>query len=217
MSDNFPPPPPEQPQPEPSASPEAGQQHPVGPPQPSPWAAPAAPPRKQRTGLIVTLAVGGGLVVAGAVVALVYSVMNSLSDELALRAERSDAPFSTPYDEEPEEGYGEEYDAEPVEPEPEAIVPEPSAEKDVTITKCTRDSTIGWPHAELQVVNGSGSTKSYVVFVKFVDGKGAEVTDGIATTEELAPGESATVKAQGLGEVPAGTKCRIDQVERYPL
>ncbi|WP_411118954.1 hypothetical protein [Streptomyces sp. 058-1L] len=216
MSDNFPPPPPEQPQPQPS--PEAGQQqHPVGAPQPSPWAAPAAPPRKQRTGLIVTLAVGGGLVVAGAVVALVYSVMNSLSDELALRTERSDAPFSTPYDEEPEEGYEDEYDAEPVEPEPEAIVPEPSAEKDVTITKCTRDSTIGWPHAELKVVNESGGTASYVVFVTFVDGKGAKVTDGIATTDELAPGRSATVKAQGLGEVPAGTKCRIDQVERYPL
>jgi len=202
MSDNSPPPPPEQPQPEP--------QHPVGAPQPSPWAVPAEPPRKQRTGLIVTLAVGGGLVVAGAVVALVYSLMNSLSDTLAVRAERSDAPFSTPYDDEEPE-----YDPEAVEPE--AVEPEPAAEKDVTITKCTRDDMIGWPHAELKVVNGTDSTTSYVVFVTFVDGKGAKVTDGIATTDELAPGESATVKAQGLGEVPAGTKCRIDEVERYPL
>ncbi|MDX2404437.1 FxLYD domain-containing protein [Streptomyces microflavus] len=207
MSDNFPPPPPEQPQPQPS--PEAGQQqHPVGAPQPSPWAAPAAPPRKQRTGLIVTLAVGGGLVVAGAVVALVYSVMNSLSDELALRTERSDAPFSTPYDEEPEEGYEDEYDAGPVEPE---------AEEDVTLTKCTRDSLIGWPHADLKIVNGSDTTARYFVYVKFVDADGAEVTDGLATTEDLAPGESAKVQAQGLGEVPAGTTCEIDRVERDPV
>ncbi|WP_404951636.1 FxLYD domain-containing protein [Streptomyces sp. ARC12] len=203
MSDYFPPPPPEQPQPEHPA--------PVGASPPSPWAAPAAPPGKQRTGLIVTLAVGGGLVVAGAMVALVYALMDSISDSIALPPERSDAPYSEPYDEEP---YAEEpsYE-EPVEPDAAG----PPAEKDVTVTKCTRDSLIGWPHADLRIVNGSGSPAAYIVSITFVDADGAVVSDGIATTEEVAPGASVKVRAQGSGEVAAGTECRIAEVDRHAL
>ncbi|MBQ1112099.1 FxLYD domain-containing protein [Streptomyces sp. C3-3] len=198
MSDYFPPPPPEQPQPEHRA--------PVGASPPSPWAAPAAPPGKQRTGLIVTLAVGGGLVVAGAMVALVYSLMDSVSDSIALPPERSDAPYSEPYDEEP-------YEEEPVEP----VAPEPAAEGDVTVTKCTRDSLIGWPHADLKIVNRSGSPAAYIVSITFVNADGAVVSDGIATTEKVAPGASVKVRAQGSGEVAAGTKCRIAGVDRHAL
>ncbi|MEU3702874.1 FxLYD domain-containing protein [Streptomyces anulatus] len=193
MSDYFPPPPPEQPQPEHPA--------PVGASPPSPWAAPAAPPGKQRTGLIVTLAVGGGLVVAGAMVALVYSLMDSVSDSIALPPERSDAPYSEPYDEEP------------VEPDAAG----PPAEKDVTVTKCTRDSLIGWPHADLRIVNGSGSPAAYIVSITFVDADGTVVSDGVATTDEVAPGASVEVRAQGSGEVAAGTKCRIAEVDRHAL
>ncbi|QYA97509.1 FxLYD domain-containing protein [Streptomyces anulatus] len=198
MSDYFPPPPPEQPQPEHRA--------PAGASPPSPWAAPAAPPGKQRTGLIVTLAVGGGLVVAGAMVALVYSLMDSVSDSIALPPERSDAPYSEPYDEEP-------YEEEPVEP----VAPGPPAEGDVTITKCTRDSLISWPHADLRIVNRSGSPAAYIVSITFVDADGAVVSDGIATTEEVAPGASVKVRAQGSGEAAAGTKCRIAEVDRHAL
>ncbi|MFH9744525.1 FxLYD domain-containing protein [Streptomyces anulatus] len=203
MSDYFPPPPPEQPQPEHRA--------PVGASPPSPWAAPAAPPGKQRTGLIVTLAVGGGLVVAGAMVALVYSLMDSVSDSIALPPERSDAPYSEPYGEEP---YDEEpYDEEPVEP----VAPGPAAEGDVTVTTCTRDSLIGWPHADLKIVNRSGSPAAYIVSITFVNADGAVVSDGIATTEKVAPGASVKVRAQGSGEVAAGTKCRIAGVDRHAL
>lgn len=197
MSDNLPPPPPEQ-------------------PQPSPWAPPATPPGKQqRTGLIVSLAVGGGLVVAGAMVALVYSLLDSVSDSIALPPARSDAPYSDPYGEEPydEQPYGEE----PVEEEPEPVVSGPAAERDVTITKCARDSLIGWQHADLTIVNGSRSPAGYVVFVEFLDTKGAVLTDGIATTDDLAPGASVKVKAQGVGEVPTGTTCRVKQVTRDPM
>ncbi|MFJ9506016.1 hypothetical protein ACIRPZ_19655 [Streptomyces anulatus] len=203
MSDYFPPPPPEQPQPEHPA--------PVGASPPSPWAAPAAPPGKQRTGLIVTLAVGGGLVVAGAMVALVYALMDSVSDSIALPPERSDAPYSEPYDEEP---YAEEpsYE-EPVEPDAAG----PPAEKDVTVTKCTRDSLIGWPHADLRIVNRSGSPAAYIVSITFVDADGTVVSDGVATTEEVAPGVSVEVRAQGSGEVAAGTECRIAEVDRHAL
>ncbi|UZI27836.1 FxLYD domain-containing protein [Streptomyces sp. VB1] len=203
MSDYFPPPPPEQPQPEHRA--------PVGASPPSPWAAPAEPPGKRRTGLIVTLAVGGGLVVAGVMVALVYALMDSVSDSIALPPERSEAPYSAPYDEEPYEE--EPYDEEPLEP----VAPGPAAEGDVTVAKCTRDSLIGWPHAELKIVNRSGSPAAYVVSITFVNADGAVVSDGIATTEEVAPGASVKVRAQGSGEVAASTKCRIAEVDRHAL
>ncbi|MFF2600041.1 MULTISPECIES: FxLYD domain-containing protein [Streptomyces] len=193
MSDTFPPPPPEQPQPEPRyRSPE----------QVSPWAAPAVPQRKQRTGLIVTLAVAGGLVVAGGTVALVVSTMSAVQDSIALPP-RSDAPYSAPYEDET-------YDEEPVEP-----APGPDPEGDVTVATCGRDSLIGWPHADLKIVNRTEGPAAYIVTVSFVDGDGEEVDDGIATTEEIAPGDAVTVRALGSGEVAAGTKCRTGEVERY--
>ncbi|MEU3882950.1 MULTISPECIES: FxLYD domain-containing protein [Streptomyces] len=193
MSDTFPPPPPEQPQSEPRyRSPE----------QVSPWAAPAVPQRKQRTGLIVTLAVAGGLVVAGGTVALVVSTMSAVQDSIALPP-RSDAPYSAPYEDET-------YDEEPVEP-----APGPDPEGDVTVATCGRDSLIGWPHADLKIVNRTEGPAAYIVTVSFVDGDGEEVDDGIATTEEIAPGDAVTVRALGSGEVAAGTKCRTGEVERY--
>ncbi|NED06727.1 hypothetical protein G3I55_34345 [Streptomyces sp. SID6648] len=200
MSDNFPPPPPEQPQPD--------YQPPA---QPSPWAAPPGPPQKQRTGLIVTLAVGGGLVVAGAVVALVHAGMSSVQDSIALPP-RSEAPYSEPYEEEP---YDEDpYEEEPYEEEPTAT--EPDAKKDVTIISCTRDPQIGWQSAKVKVVNGSSTTASYTVMMEFLDEDGVKVAEGGAGVVALEPGESAVRKAQGVGEVPRGTTCRISDIWRTP-
>ncbi|MFG3405008.1 hypothetical protein [Streptomyces sp. NPDC048142] len=192
MSGSFPPPPPEQPQPE--RKPE----HPA--PWASPWAAPAAPPRKQRTGLIVTLAVGGGLVVAGAVVALVYSLLESVSDSVALPPKRSDLP----------------YDAAPAEPAPEPTATEPDVEEDVTITACERDPQIGWQSAEVKVVNGSSGTATYHIGVEFLDKDGVRVTDGVTGVVNLRPGRSAVKEVHGLGEVPPGTTCRLVDLTRMP-
>lgn len=205
MSDNFPPPPPEQPQPEHRA--------PVGgpPAQPSPWAAPPGPPQKQRTGLIVTLAVGGGLIVAGAVVALVHAAMSSVQDSIALPP-RSEAPYSEPYEGDPYEE--EPYEEDPYAEEPSAI--EPDARKDVTITACTRDPQIGWQSAKVKVVNGSSTTASYTIMMEFLDEDGVKVAEGGAGVVDLEPGGSAVKKAQGLGEVPPGTTCRISDVWRTP-
>ncbi|PSK69161.1 hypothetical protein C6W96_29010 [Streptomyces sp. CS149] len=194
MSDNFPPPPPEQPQPE--HLPPAG----APPAWPSPWAAPPGPPRKQHTGLIVTLAVGGGLVVAGAVVALVHSAMNSVEDSIALPP-RSEAPYSEPYEEEPA-------------PEPTAT--EPDVREDVTIIGCTRDPSIGWQSAKVKVVNGSSTTASYTIMMEFLDKEGVKVAEGGAGVVALEPGGSAVRKAQGVGEVPPGTTCRISDIWRTP-
>ncbi|MBK3557844.1 hypothetical protein JHN55_15165 [Streptomyces sp. MBT56] len=195
MSDNFPPPPPEQPQPEYRV-----------PAQPSPWAAPPGPPQKQRTGLIVTLAVGGGLIVAGAVVALVHTAMSSVEDSIALPP-RSEAPYSEPYEEEP-------YEEEPYAEEPSAA--EPDAKEDVTIISCTRDPQIGWQSAKVKVVNGTSTTASYTIMMEFLDKEGVQVAEGGAGVVDLEPGGSAVKKAQGVGEVPRGTTCRISDVWRTP-
>ncbi|MEU0097971.1 hypothetical protein [Streptomyces sp. NPDC006267] len=195
MSENFPPPPPEQPQPRPQ-QPDPWAAGPV----PSPWAAPAAPPRKQRTGLVVTLSVGGALVLAGAVVALVYSLLHSVSDSIALPPERTDAP----------------YDAGPVEPAPKPTATEPDVAQDVTITACTRDPAIGWQSADVTVVNGSAAAADYVISVEFLDKNGVKVSEGVTGILGLGPGRTAEKKVQGLGEVPRGTTCRIDDLSRTP-
>ncbi|XUZ98885.1 hypothetical protein ACQ9ZG_27140 [Streptomyces araujoniae] len=204
MSDNSPPPPPERPQPEP----------PVAGPPLSPWAPPAPPPRRQRTGLIVTLAVGGSLVVAGALVALVHSLLDAAADSTALAPARSEA-----YEEEVPEDEGAPYDEEApydAEEETEPVAPGPRADGDATVTKCVRDKLIGWPHAEVKVVNGGEGPAGYIVFVEFVDPDGRMRTGGVAIADDLAPGASVRAEAQGLGEVPPGTTCRIDRVERDP-
>lgn len=196
MSDYFPPPPPEQPQPE--------HRPPVGAAAPSPWAAPAPPPGKRRTGLIVTLAVGGGLVVAGATVALVYALMESVSDSIALPPERSDAPYSEPYGEEP------------VEPAPESTVTEPDVKEDVTITACRRDPQIGWQSAKVKVVNGSSTTASYHIGVEFLGKDGTKVAEGVTGVVDLGPGKSVVEEVNGLGEVPPGATCRLVDLMRVP-
>ncbi|MEW9509933.1 hypothetical protein [Streptomyces bacillaris] len=197
MSDNSPPPPPEQPQPEP----------PVAGPPLSLWAPPAPSPRRQRTGLIVTLAVGGSLVVAGALVALVHSLLDAAADSTALPPARSEA-----YEEEAPDDEGAPYDEEETEP----VAPGPAADGDATVTRCVRDKLIGWPHVEVKVVNGGEGPAGYIVFVEFVDPDGKMRTGGVAIADDLAPGASVKAEAQGLGEVPAGTTCRIDRVERDP-
>ncbi|MFF5770879.1 hypothetical protein ACFY8V_07890 [Streptomyces californicus] len=201
MSDTFPPPPPEQPQPQPEPQFRPAEQ-------PSPWAAPAEPPRKQRTGLIVTLVAVGGLVVAGGTVALVVSTMSAVQDSIALPP-RSDAPYSAPYEDET-------YDEEPVEPTPEATVTESDMKKDVTIIACTRDPRIGWQSAKVKVVNGSSTTADYTIMMEFLDKEGVKVADGGAGVIALEPGGSVVKTAQGLGEVPRGTTCRISDIWRTP-
>ncbi|QNE74159.1 hypothetical protein F0344_05640 [Streptomyces finlayi] len=90
------------------------------------------------------------------------------------------------------------------------------AEEDVRIAGCTVDSVTAWPSARMEMVNGSGAAADYVVTVEFVDGDGARVTDGIVGVVGLAPGRTAKKKAQGLGEAPRDTKCRITGVHRTP-
>ncbi|MGW8887051.1 FxLYD domain-containing protein [Streptomyces sp. NPDC055749] len=189
MSDSFPPPP----QPHPQQQP--------------PWATPPGwggpqPPRKSSTGLIVGLSVGGAVLVLGLVGTLLYFMGNAVTNS----AERRTTPSA-------EAMPRQEASATPTPtPTPTGTAPE----EDVRITGCTVDSVIAWPHAQVAVVNGSGAAADYVVTVEFVDGDGARVAEGIVGVVGLAPGQTAKKKAQGTGEVPGDTKCRITEVYRTP-
>ncbi|MFJ4961716.1 hypothetical protein ACIP6P_04535 [Streptomyces sp. NPDC088729] len=181
--------------------------------QPSPWAQPwtappAAPPEarpgKRRTGLIATLSVGGALVVAAGVTALVYTLL----DGVAATAREHESSWSAQPDG-PDAPSGEDALPEPADTGP-------AVEEDVTIAGCERDSVMGWPSARVKVVNGSASTADYFIGVEFVDADGVVVANGLTGVVALAPGESVRKKVQGVGEVPAGTTCRFGDLSRTP-
>ncbi|MEU3437284.1 hypothetical protein [Streptomyces sp. NPDC006863] len=65
-------------------------------------------------------------------------------------------------------------------------------------------------------MNGSSTTSSYTIMLEFLDAEGVKVAEGGAGVVALEPGGSAVRKAQGLGEVPQGTTCRISDVWRTP-
>ncbi|WP_241193018.1 hypothetical protein [Streptomyces sp. ADI98-10] len=160
----------------------------------------------------MTLSVVGGLVVTGATVALVHALVQKTSETIARAEDRAASRYGDTTGPEDPEGWEEFEELEDSE-EPEAD--EPAAETDATITTCTRDSLVNWMSADVKIVNGTDSTASYLVFVSFVDRDGEVVTEGLGATEDaVAPGATATVTAGGIGEVPAGTKCRIDRVVR---
>lgn len=91
-----------------------------------------------------------------------------------------------------------------------------TAEKDVTIGKCTVDPTTHWASADLRVKNPKSKNSTFIVTVAFdsVDGK-TQYDTGLATVDSLAPGQTTTEAAQGLKTVHA-TKlvCRVTDVQR---
>ncbi|MFH8519718.1 hypothetical protein ACH4CE_32465 [Streptomyces gelaticus] len=213
MSYGYPPPQPGQ-QPQPGEQPQPGQQ-PQQPPSPYaqwPQTGPGAygcpqPPRKSRTGLIVTLSVVGGvalLLAAGVLIAVTASGGSSStakSKPSAVESTKSEAPTT-----------GGASDAPTELPALEGT----DAEGDVRITRCEVDSLTEWPDADVEVVNHSGTQASYIVSVEFVDGDGTRRASGLATATDLAAGQKSVQKAQGLGKVPGKMTCKVAKVTRLP-
>ncbi|MGW3655284.1 hypothetical protein ACWD6R_06010 [Streptomyces sp. NPDC005151] len=101
-------------------------------------------------------------------------------------------------------------------PKEEPAAEETDAEADVKLSGCTVDPLTTWPSVDVEIVNGSEEAATYVVNVVFVDGDGTRVADGLAVSGDLASGQRAKQKAQGLGKSPVGTKCKVTKVTRYP-
>ncbi|MFB7220836.1 FxLYD domain-containing protein [Streptomyces sp. NPDC056227] len=208
MSYGYPPPhqQPQQPPPPGQQPPPWGQQAQQPPPwgqqppypqwqQPGPgWGGPPRPPKSSNTALIVTLSVLGGLIVMGGIGAVAVVGLSSRP-----------APRKLPVAEAPPSG--ETAKADPKE--------EPAAEADVKLSGCKVDPLTTWPSVNVEIVNGTEETANYVVNVEFVDGDGTRVAEGLAVASDLASGQRAKAKAQGLGKSPAGTKCKVTKVTRY--
>ncbi|MFJ8853256.1 hypothetical protein [Streptomyces sp. NPDC102437] len=230
MSYGYPPPQPGQ-QPQPGEQPQAGQQPQFGeqpqsgqqPPASSPYAhwpqpAPGAygypqPPRKSRTGLIVTLSVIGGVVLllaAGVLVAVTSG--GGTSSTAGSKPSRAEATESGSPAASGAPAPGDASDAPTELPAPEGT----DGEGDVRITRCQVDSLTEWPDADVEIVNHGDDQASYIVSVEFVDGDGTRRASGLATATDLAAGRKSVQKAQGLGKVPGKMTCKVSKVTRLP-
>ncbi|MFI9625437.1 FxLYD domain-containing protein [Streptomyces sp. NPDC052042] len=184
------------------------------------WGAPVPPPKQRRTGLIVTLCVLGGLVLLGGCGALVVSVAgigavhegSSSGESSEAEAPGKDAPAK-------EDASGEK----PAEEKPagkdngaKEDGAKADAAADVKLSTCEVDELTKWPSVNVEIVNRGDVKSNYIVTVEFVDGSGTRVAEGMAAANNLAPGQKSMQKAQGLGESPADTKCKVTNVTRYP-
>ncbi|MFF1644228.1 hypothetical protein [Streptomyces sp. NPDC058240] len=218
MSYGYPPPQPgQEPQPgQQPQQPQPGQQPSSSPyehwPQPGPGAyGYPQPPRKSRTGLIVTLSVVGGvalvlaiLLALGVLIAVMSgggSSSTSRTKPSTVEATKSEAPVP-----------GDASDAPTELPALEGT----DASGDVRITRCEVDSLTEWPDADVEIVNHSDTQASHIVSVEFVDGEGTRRASGLATATDLAAGQKSVQKAQGLGKVPGKMTCKVSKVTRLP-
>ncbi|MGW1431216.1 FxLYD domain-containing protein [Streptomyces sp. NPDC002431] len=199
--------------PQPGQQPQQWQQPGQYPPQQGPgWGGPVPPPKKSRTGLIVTLSVIGGLVVLGGCGALVVGLAS-----VGTTTESSAEGTSTP-DTKPEKSAGAE---EPAEKQEKAEKPaEKTADKgpeaDVRILKCEVNSATTWAAAEVEIVNHTSEKANYIVSVEFVNGAGDRLGEGMAATNNLAPGQKSVQTAQGLDKTSGKVTCKVTDVSRYP-
>ncbi|MFD7623954.1 hypothetical protein [Streptomyces sp. NPDC059802] len=219
MSYGYPPPQPGQ-EPQPGQQPQQPQPgQPPQPPQPPssspyehwPQAGPGAygypqPPKKSRTGLIVTLSVVGGvalLLALGVLIAVTSGGSSSTARSKPPKAEATKSEAPVP---------GDASDAPTELPALEGT----DASGDVRITRCEVDSLTEWPDADVEIVNHSDTRASYIVSVEFVDGEGTRRASGLATATDLAAGQKSVQKAQGLGKVPGKMTCKVSKVTRLP-
>ncbi|MFF4093349.1 FxLYD domain-containing protein [Streptomyces sp. NPDC001834] len=221
MSQGFPPPGPQPHQPPqppqwggqpPQQQPFQQQPYPQGPG----WGAPVPPPKRRRTGLIVTLSVLGGLVLLGGCGALVVSVVSNVP-----AVQESSSSGESSQDEAPGKDAPAKDDAsgkKPGEEKPAGKEDDAKADAaaDVKLSTCEVNDLTKWPSVDVEIVNHSDVKSNYIVTVEFVDKSGTRVAEGMAAANNLAPGQKSTQKAQGLGDSPADTKCKVTDVTRYP-
>ncbi|MFF1957741.1 FxLYD domain-containing protein [Streptomyces sp. NPDC058220] len=88
--------------------------------------------------------------------------------------------------------------------------------EDVKVTGCEVNGLTMWPAADLEITNSTGAKANYVVSVEFVDAAGTRLGEGMAATSNLAAGQTAREKAQGLDQVSGKVACKVTKVMRYP-
>jgi hypothetical protein len=89
-----------------------------------------------------------------------------------------------------------------------------SAAKDVSVGACTPDPSGGNPVATGQITNSTGKASSYVIHVKFVDGSGNGVGDGVATVARVEAHGTASWRAVGTQSARGPLTCPLASVTR---
>lgn len=205
------PPPSDQPPHQPGQPPQWGQQPPVPPgqypPQPG-WGGPSPvpPPRKtNKAPVIAILGCAGVLVLAviGGVVALASAGGDSSDDAGSSSVATSPSAAAS----------GKASEKAPAK-EKTAKAPR-GAEGDVTITGCTVNGATTWPAANVEIVNHSKESANYIISVEFLDKAGTRLGEGMAATNNLAPGQKALEKAQSLSDTKGKITCKVSKVTRY--
>ncbi len=90
------------------------------------------------------------------------------------------------------------------------------AKKDVKITSCAKDATLGYVSAGVLITNHSSKPSNYLVTVVFESPDGStQLGTGIAAANDLQPGQKAPETAAGLDQVTGKFTCRVSAVTRY--
>ena len=92
-----------------------------------------------------------------------------------------------------------------------------SAMKDVTVTTCHADGGGGRPTASGKILNHSSKTSNYVIRLKFTDGQGNTVSEGVAPVKSVGANATATWDLTGARDVKGAVQCKITGVSRTHL
>jgi hypothetical protein len=91
----------------------------------------------------------------------------------------------------------------------------PPAE-DVSVASCTEE--FGLVTVGLTITNNSSEASDYVVTIGIENAAGDRIGDGFASTNNVDPGQTATIDGTGTvseGSDAAGMKCVLEEVERF--
>ncbi|MFE7358149.1 FxLYD domain-containing protein [Streptomyces sp. NPDC057543] len=171
------------------------------------WGAPMPPPKKSRTGLIVTLSVLGGLVLLGGCGALVAVIGANAVSEVSATGEST--AVAVPAKSAPAAGVPAEKPAEKAKKAP------TGPEADVKLHACEVNDMTNWPSAMVEINNGSKDTSNYIISVEFLDKSGTRVGEALAATNNVAAGQKVETKAQSLDKVSGDVTCKVTKVSRY--
>lgn len=89
-----------------------------------------------------------------------------------------------------------------------------SARDDVTLQSCQANPSGDKPTASGTIVNHSSKPSNYVIRLKFTDGPGNQVSEGVNAVKDVEPGARASWKLTGTRDAKGPLKCEVTGVSR---
>lgn len=86
---------------------------------------------------------------------------------------------------------------------------------DVTLSECVVDS-VGFIDMPVTIINHSSKRSNYLIEFAVVDSAGVKVGDGVASSNNVDPGQTAKEKGvASVTDVSGAVTCKVTNVERY--